>query len=70
MLHCLVYLIVWIIVALIVLFVIETLVKQFIALPPPIIMLIRLLIGLLVLIAALNCIGLLHMDMPLFRRPG
>jgi hypothetical protein len=58
MLSCLVYLIIWIIVALIVLYIIETLLAQFLPLPPPVIMLIRLLFGLLVLIAVLNCIGI------------
>jgi hypothetical protein len=57
MLECLVMLIVWVIVALIVIFVIETLVAQFFPIPPQILMLIRLLVGLLVLIAALDCIG-------------
>lgn len=69
MLECLVVLIVWVIVALIVLYVIETVLRPFIALPPQILMLIRLLVGLLVLIAALDCIGLLRLGMfPTLRR--
>ena len=59
MLECLVGLIIAVIVALIVLWVIETVLAPFITLPPPILMLIRLLIGLLVLIYALQCIGVL-----------
>ena len=59
MLECLVYLIVWVIIAVIVLYILESVLAPFIALPPPVYMLIRLLIGLLVLIAFLNCIGFL-----------
>jgi hypothetical protein len=59
-LECLVYLIVWIIVALIVIWIIEQLVGMFLQLPPNILVLIRLLVGLLVLIAALDCLGLFH----------
>lgn len=59
MLTCLVYLIVWVIVALIVVYVIELIVGQFLTLPPPIGLLIRALVGLLVLIAALECLGFL-----------
>jgi hypothetical protein len=65
MLECLVSVIIYVILALIVMYVIELLVGQFLTLPPPIILLIRLLIGLLVLIAALDCIGFLHMGLPL-----
>lgn len=68
MLECLVYLIVWVIVALIVLYVIELLVGQFLPLPPQIMMLIRVLLGLIVLIACLECLGLVHMGM--FPRRG
>lgn len=68
MLECLVFLIVWVIVALIVVYAVELLVGQFLPLPPPIIMLIRLLIGLLVLIAALKCLGLLSGGFPPFLR--
>lgn len=69
MLPCLVYLLVWVIVALIVLYVIETIVKMFFPLPPNIIMLIRLLVGLLVLIAALDCLGFTNIGMvPSWRR--
>lgn len=59
MLACLVSLIIWVIVALIIIYIIELLVGQFLPLPPPIMMLVRVLIGLLVLIAALDCFGLL-----------
>ncbi len=58
MLECLIYLIVWVIIAVIVLYVLESVLAPFITLPPPVYMLIRLLIGLLVLIAFLNCTGL------------
>jgi hypothetical protein len=57
MLECLVMLIVWVIIAIIVLYILETVLAPFISLPPPVYMLIRLLIGLLVLIAFLNCCG-------------
>lgn len=59
MLNCLIYLIIYVIIALIVLYIIETLLAQFLTLPPPVIMLIRLLVGLLILIAALDCIGIM-----------
>jgi hypothetical protein len=52
-------LIVYVIVAVIALYVLEVLLATFITLPPPVMVLIRLLIGLLVLIAFLNCTGLL-----------
>lgn len=65
MLNCIVFLLVWCIVALIVIYVLEMILSQFLTLPPPVTMLIRLLIGLLVLIAALNCLGLLNMSMPM-----
>jgi hypothetical protein len=68
MLECLVYLIVWVIVALIVLYVLETLVAMFLPMPPNILTLIRLLVGLLVLIAALECLGFLSTGM--FPRGG
>jgi hypothetical protein len=69
MLECLVFLVVWCIVALIIVYVIELLVGQFLPLPAPIIALIRVLIGLLVLIAALDCLGILHMPLPFRGRP-
>ena len=59
MLECLVGLIIAVIIALIVIYVIETVLAPFITLPPPILTLIRLLIGLLVLIYALQCLGIL-----------
>jgi hypothetical protein len=58
-LECLVGLIIAVIIALIILYVLETVLAPFITLPPPIMMLIRLLMGLLVLIYALQCIGVL-----------
>lgn len=61
MLECLVYLIVWVIIAVIVLYVVEILVAQFFSIPPPVMMLVRLLVGLLVLIACLDCIGFVNM---------
>jgi hypothetical protein len=69
MLECLVGLIFAVIVALIVLFVIEKALAPFIALPPPIMMLIRLLVGLLILIYALQCLGIIGGGHPfLFHR--
>jgi hypothetical protein len=64
MLHCLVYLLVYAIVGLIVLWVIETLVGMFAPPPAQVLLLIRVLIALLVLIAALNCFGLLDFPLP------
>jgi hypothetical protein len=68
MLGCLVYLIGYVIVALIVLWIIETLVAMFLPMPPNILTLIRLLMALLVLIAALECFGILGTGM--FPRGG
>lgn len=59
MLECLLMLIVYVIVACIVWYVIAELVKVFWTPPPPVMHLIGLLLGLLVLIGALNCIGVL-----------
>ena len=59
MLGCLVTLIVWVIVAVIILYVLEQVLAPFFPLPPPVYMLIRLLIGLLILIEFLGCIGFL-----------
>ena len=56
MIGCLISLIIVAIIALIVIYVIEAVVGAFLALPPPILMLIRLLIGLLVLLYALGCL--------------
>lgn len=66
MLTCLIYLIIWVIIAVIILWIGEMLITQFIALPPPVFMLIRVLVGLLVLLAFLNCVGLLGGAYPLF----
>jgi hypothetical protein len=57
MLECLLVLIVYVIVAVIVWYVIQELLKVFWTPPPPVINLIGLLLGLIVLIGALNCIG-------------
>ncbi len=57
LLSCLVYLIIVVIIAVIVLYILEAVLAPFIALPPPVYMLIRLLVGLLVLIYFLDCIG-------------
>jgi hypothetical protein len=65
MLSCLVYLIVWLIVILIILYIVEMLLSQLLTLPPPVMVLIRLLAGLILLIMVLNCFGLL--DGPPFR---
>lgn len=66
MLTCLIYLIIWCIIAIIVLYIFETVVAMFIALPSQVFVLIRLLVGLLVLLAFLNCVGLLGGAYPLF----
>lgn len=68
MLTCIVQLLVYLIVLLIVLWILEIILAQFIAVPPKIILLIRVLCALLMLIAALNCFGLLPMDGPVFGR--
>ena len=57
MIGCLISLIIVVIVAVILLYVFEAIVGVFLALPPPVYMLIRLLIGLLVLLYALQCLG-------------
>ena len=57
MLGCLISLIIVVIIALIVVYVIEAVVGTLISFPPPIFMLIRLLIGLLVLLYALGCLS-------------
>lgn len=57
MIACLIGLIIVVIVAVIVVYIIETAVGSLISLPPPVWVLVRLLIGLLVLLYALNCLG-------------
>lgn len=57
MLGCLISLIIVVIVAVIVLYILEAVMSPFFTLPPPVYMLIRLLVGLLVLLYFLNCIG-------------
>lgn len=55
---CLINLIILVIIAVIVLYVLEVALQPFLALPPPVYTLIRLLIGLLLLLWVLNCLGL------------
>lgn len=57
MIGCLIGLIILVIVCLIVVYVMEMVIGSFLALPPQIWMLIRLLVGLLVLLYALNCLA-------------
>lgn len=64
MLSCLVSILIWCIVAAIILYAIEAVLGSFLPLPPQVILLVRLLIGLLVLLALLDCAGLLHMGFP------
>jgi len=59
MLSCLIGLIIVVIVAVIILYVAETALAAIFPLPPPIMTLIRLLVGLLVLLWFLQCIGIL-----------
>jgi hypothetical protein len=54
---CLISLIIVVIVAVIVIYVLEQVIGAFLALPPPVWMLVRLPIGLLVLLYALNCLS-------------
>ena len=64
MLSCLISLIIYAIIALIILIIIETILAQFFPLPPKILLLIRVLVGLLLLIQALSCLGLLPLSAP------
>jgi hypothetical protein len=57
MISCLIGLIIVVIVCLIVLYVLEMVIGSFLSLPSQIWMLIRLLVGLLVLLYALNCLA-------------
>lgn len=59
MIGCLISLIVMVIIAVIILYILEAVLAPFITLPPPVYMLIRLLIGLLVLLYFLQCAGLM-----------
>ena len=64
MLGCLVSLLVAVIIALIVLWVFEIIVNAVgVTPPPPILLLVRLLVALLVLLYALDCLGLLNAGM-------
>lgn len=68
MIGCLISLIVLVIIVVIVLYILETAVQAVFPMPPPIWMLIRLLAGLLVLLYALGCLGLVPAwGPPLFR---
>ena len=62
--QCLVQLLIYFIVLLIVLWIVELIIAQFIPLPQKITMLIRILCALLMVIAALNCLGIFGMDGP------
>lgn len=66
MISCLISLLIVVIIAVIVLYVVETAVGALLSLPPPIWMLIRLLVGLLVLLYALNCLGIVGDGRPMF----
>jgi hypothetical protein len=69
MLSCLVQILIYAIISLIILFILEYVFAQFFPLPPKVIMLIRLLIGLLLLLYALSCFGILDgAPGPFFRR--
>jgi hypothetical protein len=57
LLSCLIYLVILVILCVIVLYVLEVALAPFISLPSPVYMLIRLLVGLLVLLYFLECIG-------------
>ena len=56
---CLINLIILVIIAVIILYILEVALAPFMSLPPPVYTLIRLLIGLLILLQFLNCIGML-----------
>jgi hypothetical protein len=56
MIECLISLIIVVIIAVIVIYALEAIVGVFLPLPPPVMMLIRLLVGLLVLLYALDCL--------------
>lgn len=64
MLECLVYVLLYVIIAAIAWYVIQEVVKVFWTPPPPVMHLIGLLLGLLVLLAALNCLGVIDGGRP------
>ena len=68
MINCLISLIIVVIIALVVLYVLEAVLAPFIALPAPIMNLIRLLVGLLVLLWFLQCVGIFSGGHELFVR--
>jgi len=63
MISCLIAIIMWLIVALSIIYVIEAVAP----LPPTIMILIRLLVGLLILLASLDCLGVLDVGFPTLR---
>jgi hypothetical protein len=67
MLSCLISIIIAAILALIIIFTLEFVFAQFLPLPPNIMMLIRVLVGLLIILYALSCLGFVPLDRPLFR---
>ena len=68
MIECLISLIIWCIVAAIILYVVEAVLRSFLPLPSQVLMLIRLLVGLLVLLAVLDCLGFMQGVRVPFRR--
>lgn len=68
--ECLIALVIWVIVAIIILYIVETLVGLITpGVPPQVWMLLRLLVGLIVLLNALECLGLLSTGYFYHRRP-
>lgn len=59
MIECLISLIIWCIVAAILLYVVEAVLGSFLPVPAQVLMLVRVLVGLLVLLAVIDCFGLL-----------
>ena len=64
MISCLIGLVVMVIIALIVLAIIETAVQPLLTLPPQVWTLIRLLVGLIILLYALGCLGFIPEVVP------
>ena len=59
MLDCFIWLIIYVIISIIVLYIVEVILQQFPILPPPVFVLIRLLVGLLIVLWLLSCLGVL-----------
>ena len=59
MLVCFIWLIIYVIISIIVLYIVEVILQQFPILPPPVFVLIRLLVGLLIVLWLLSCLGVL-----------